>query len=92
MEPHDSGWPFERTPHHDDSMVLFQVCDRFGSAADVIQVGDFAGSENPERIEAFGRQVHMASRTERSRRDKEHLLRIDEGLQTSVDFFVQLAH
>lgn len=92
MEPYNSGWSLERAPHHDDSTIFFQVRDRFSAAAHVVQVSHFVGSKHPERIEAFWRHVDMARRIERSRRDKEHPLCLDEELKTSIDFVVQLSH
>ena len=59
---------------------------------DVVEIDERLRSDDPQRVEPFRRQVQMAGRIERSRRDEEHLLGFDERANPVVDELVNFAH
>src|SRR5579871_4919706 len=92
VKTHNTGRPFKSAEHQDDSPILFQVRDRLHSTADHVQIRNRPGSENPEGVETFGREIEIAFWIEGRSRHEEDMLLLDGLRQMFIDLWMSPTH
>jgi hypothetical protein len=63
-------------------LTLAQMCRRFIAAAGQVKPSDMPIIKNAKAVHSLWRNIHPA--IGRSRRDKEHLLRLDKASQGAI--------
>jgi hypothetical protein len=92
VKPQDFGCALKGAEQDHDAPVFSQVRDGLNPAAKNVEVGDGFGPEDSERVQPFGREVHVAFGGERRGGDEEHRLRLNEPGQDVVEFGVSFRH
>lgn len=86
VEANDPRWPLESAEQDHDAPVLPEMRDRFGTAANEVEVGDLPRVEDPEPAKvSLGRDVDMAGPRERCGADEEEALGLDPGGELVAD-------